>query len=224
MMAGTASFFRLRPGLGAVLASSSPRRSGLLSALGFEFSIFRPQGAEPAPGGDAAPDFAARAAAAKAGECQRLHEARKGDILIIAADTVVCIDSIILGKPADPVAALGMLQRLIGRWHDVYTACHILWRLGPDWQSRSFCCQTRVLFGNWPLQILDAYAHCGEPLDKAGAYAVQGRGAFLVDRLDGSWTNVVGLPLEQLASMLCGEKLLQPAQAQEHFNSDPVQS
>ena len=195
--------FRLKAGASLVLASGSPRRRDFLAAWGVPFLV-RPAAAEPDPGpGEDPMAFVARSAAAKleasgwsAGE------------LVIAADTVVVHAGGVLGKPAGEADALRMLEELSGQVHEVVTgvALHL-----PDGSREAFADVCRVSFHSWDKAMLAAYAATGECLDKAGAYAVQGQGAFLVDRIDGSWSTVVGLPVSRLASLLCRRGWLEPA-------------
>ena len=162
------------------------------------------RGAEPAPlPGESPEHFVLRAASAKAASCLPPPEGRQdaspapclpAGSLIIAADTVVVLDGRILGKPADHGEALEYLRLLAGRSHEVLTACV----LESPAARESFVVRTRVTLWRCPDALLAAYASGDEPLDKAGAYAVQGQGAFLVKRLQGSWSNVAGLPLAEL--------------------------
>ena len=187
-----------------VLASGSPRRREFLGGLGLDFTVARPKLPEPDPGrGEAPGDFALRVAKAKAAEIAPLYPGAA----VIAADTVVALERQILGKPVDENQALCMLQTLCGREHVVYSACCV--RL-PDGQEEFFCPASRVHMRDWPLEALRAYAGCGESADKAGAYAVQGQGAFLIDRVDGSWTNIVGLPLAEVVDALLRHKIISP--------------
>ena len=118
--------------------------------------------------------------------------------LIIAADTVVVIDDEILGKPTDEADARAMLQRLRGRTHRVYSGV-CLQRNERVVSAHEI---TAVTFGEFSDKFIAAYVRTGEPMDKAGAYAAQGRGALLVTRIEGDYWNVVGLPLFRLAAML----------------------
>ena len=121
------------------------------------------------------------------------------DDLILAADTVVALGHDILGKPADDADALDMLRRLSGREHEVITGVCCLF---PDGSSAGFADTSAVRFHAWPEDVLRAYVRSGEPADKAGAYAIQGQGAFLVESVHGSWSTVVGLPVSRLAALL----------------------
>lgn len=129
--------------------------------------------------------------------------------LIIAADTIVVLRSAILGKPRDPDHALSMLRRLAGKTHTVITGCALL----STETSRSFAVRSRVSMWRCPESLLQAYARSGEPSDKAGAYAVQGMGACLVQGITGSWSNVVGLPVAELVQALLEMNAIAPAGA-----------
>lgn len=209
------SLFVPAPGLRVVLASASPRRRELLASWGLPFTVLTaPDGEEPRPaaGEDAAP-YALRAARSKAARVYSLLPP-EGDSssLVIAADTVVCLEGRILGKPRDSAEALAMLEQLAGRTHSVSSAVAL--RLPESWGAPHEECLTDtalVTFAAWPRPVLAAYARTGEPDDKAGAYAVQGSGAFLAERLDGAWSTVVGLPLTPLAALLLRRGLILPA-------------
>jgi septum formation protein len=179
-----------------VLASASPRRQEFLRLLGLEFEIVRPTGVEPQPlAGEYPADYALRAAQAKAFAAA---QARPG-AFALGADTVVALEGDILGKPRDRRHALDMLLRLSGKSHAVISVCCCCL---PDGTTRHTAGEARVHFFPWPRDVLAAYAATNEVLDKAGAYALQGRGAFLAQRIEGSVSAVVGLPMTQLASLL----------------------
>jgi len=118
--------------------------------------------------------------------------------LILGADTVVALGSEVFGKPADPADARRMLQRLRGRWHEVMTGVAVV----ADDREATAAVVTRVLMDEVDDGWIDAYVASGEPLDKAGAYAVQGEGGRLITALIGSYTNVVGLPLRETGALL----------------------
>ena len=190
--------FVLRPGIRLVLASASPRRRQFMDEWGLP-TVVRPAGVEPRPGhGESPAAYALRAATAKARAVAASSDAG-ADGLILAADTVVALDSDILGKPADDMDALDMLRRLSGRGHEVITGVCCLF---PDGSSAGFADTSAVRFHAWPDDVLRAYVRSGEPADKAGAYAIQGQGAFLVESVHGSWSTVVGLPVSRLAALL----------------------
>lgn len=211
---GAPALFVPAPGLTVVLASASPRRRELLASWGLPFTVLTaPDEAEPRPApGEDAGAYALRAAQSKA---QRVRSLLPPDAaatsLVIAADTVVCLEGRILGKPYDSAEALVMLEQLAGRTHTVTSAVALGLPLdGPAPHEECLTDTARVTFAAWPRPVLAAYARSGEPDDKAGAYAVQGCGAFLVERLDGAWTTVVGLPLTPLAALLLRRGLIRP--------------
>lgn len=169
-----------------VLASGSPRRRQLLADLGLDFEV-RPADIDETPRRGEAPDrYVLRLAHEKAAVIP-------GN-LVLAADTTVDLDGEILGKPADPADAVAMLQRLSGREHLVHT--------GVFFAGRSLVCTTKVTFRRLPWSEIEWYVATGEPLDKAGAYGMQGRAASMVASLDGSGTNVIGLPLAETVKLL----------------------
>ena len=163
--------------------------------LGLAFTCLSPpESAEPLPfAGEDAGEYALRAAWAKAESV--LPYAGPPPCTILAADTVVALDGRILGKPRDAEEAYAMLRLLAGRTHTVVSGCAIRPPSGPP---AFFAVRSAVTMWDCPEPVIRAYANSGEPLDKAGAYAVQGAGAFLVERIEGSWSNVVGLPLAEL--------------------------
>ena len=177
-----------------VLASASPRRSGLLRELGWRFSVAPTHAMEPDPSptdGDNPGAYVERLARLKATACMQ-------EGLIIAADTVVVLEGRVLNKPRDEDEAFAMLCALRGRAHHVYTG--VCLRLREEaWCEHE---TTRVTFGDLPDEFLRAYIQTGEPLDKAGAYGAQGKGALLIEKIEGDYFNVVGLPLFRLARML----------------------
>ena len=187
-----------------VLASASPRRQRFLWEWGLVFRVVRPKGVEPKPApGEPPASYALRAAMAKAEAGRAL--APEG--VLIAADTVVALGGDILGKPRDDAEALHMLRRLRGREHTVTSAVSLLW----DGQAEHFSDSAHVRFHDWDDAALAAYVATGEPRDKAGAYAIQGQGAFLVSGIEGSWATVVGLPVGLLAQRLLRHGLVTPA-------------
>jgi septum formation protein len=187
------------------LASSSPRRIAFLEDLKLPFTCAPPpEGAEPSPLPGEQPREHALAAALAKGERVFLALPAPSPAtpppVVIAADTVVSLEDRILGKPVDAGQALVMLRALSGRSHTVTTGCAIFCADLPA--PRVFAAQSRVEMWDCPPELLRAYAESPEPLDKAGAYAVQGVGAFLVKAIHGSWSNVVGLPLAELVEEL----------------------
>ena len=190
-------------GVRIVLASSSPRRRDLLTQLGLHFEVRAPEVDESPLDGETPESYAERLALAKAAAV-----ATDDDELLIAADTVVVIDGQILGKPADAAEAAAMLGLLSDRTHQVVTAVALA-RAGL---VASACDHTLVTFEELTEADIAWYVATGEPLDKAGAYAIQGAGELFVTRIAGSVSNVVGLPLalvRQLATRL-GVPLIPP--------------
>lgn len=179
-----------------VLASTSPRRRWLLEKLGRPFDVIAPDVEEVAHEGEAPDAFARRMASEKAGEVA----ARRPNAWILAADTVVALDARALGKPRDPDDAVAMLTALAGRAHTVFTGVALLRPGGALAEHAVFA--TPVHFRTLTRAEIDAYLATGEPFDRAGAYAIQGEGAHLVDRVEGSYTNVIGLPLPEVADWL----------------------
>jgi septum formation protein len=177
-----------------ILASSSPRRRELLSLLGLAFRVVVPEVEEIPLPGETPVAFAVRAAREKA-EWVAASLRPSGPRLVIGADTVVALRQQILGKPRDEAHAGEMLRMLSGKTHEVITGlCVIAAGEPPD----SFHVSTRVTMR--PLTDADVagYVSSGEPMDKAGAYAIQGGAAHMVASINGSYTNVVGLPLAEL--------------------------
>ncbi len=198
-------FRLLRP---LVLASHSPRRREFLKAMGIACEVVSPpEWAEPLPlPGEAPEKFAARAAKAKA---DAVHAALKDrDTAVLGADTVVFRGGRMLDKPTDTDSAFAFLHELAGDAHFVRTACHLC--LGNG-KGISFYGEARVSMGKWPDEALFAYALTGEGLDKAGAYAVQGLGAFLVESVSGSWSAVVGLPAAETVGVLLENGIIEVA-------------
>lgn len=179
-----------------VLASSSPRRRELLAGLGVDFEV-RPAEADETPRPGEAPEpLVLRLALAKARAAARPGE------LALGADTVVALDGEPLGKPADAAEARAMLARLSGRHHQVWTGVALVERDAAGVRERARAVVTDVVFRALSAAEIDAYVESGEPLDRAGAYAVQGGAAGFVASLEGSWSNVVGLPVGAVRELL----------------------
>ncbi|NCD25692.1 MAG: septum formation protein Maf [Deltaproteobacteria bacterium] len=187
--------FRTRQPL--VLASTSPRRQALLAGLGLAFEVIPSSMNEPSPEpGENPADYAARMARLKGMDVAARHP----DKFIVSADTIVVQGLNILGKPKDKFHALAMLTALSGDWHEVMTGFCVLRARGNI--ARCQTETTRVHMATNSREMLTAYVASGEPMDKAGAYGIQGIGAFLVDTIEGSYTNVVGLPLRSVLNIL----------------------
>ena len=187
-------FRRVRPRL--LLASNSPRRRELLLEAGIDFEIFVPSVAERFDVDLTLRELTALNAIRKAMATARLRPKN----IVLAADTLVAIDDHVLGKPKDKDDAVAMLQRLSGRAHEVCTSvfiCHF-----EKMNSRSFYELSRVRFHQLTRDKIDNYLARVNPLDKAGAYAAQGFGSEIIAKIDGSYTNVVGLPMEKTIAAL----------------------
>lgn len=176
-----------------VLASGSPRRLELLGSAGLQPQVVPPE-----------VDEAPRAREHPAGYVQRLAGTKARSVrsaageVLVAADTTVDLDGRILAKPADAAEAGAMLASLSGRWHLVHTGVAVR-------GGRRLCVRvvtTRVQMAAFGSEVVEWYVGTGEPLGKAGAYAIQGGGARLVERVEGSVTNVIGLPLAETLAMI----------------------
>ncbi len=179
-----------------ILASASPRRAELLASSGFEF-IVRPADVDERYSPDESPeDYVVRVARDKAEALA--DECRKTGRVVLAADTIVVARGEILGKPADRLDAIRMLKLLSGGVHDVFTGVVIA---SPD-QELATAVGTRVSFLPLSVDEINWYIDTGEPEGKAGAYAIQGHAARFIDRIEGSWSNVVGLPIATVYQLL----------------------
>ena len=179
-----------------ILASSSPRRKELLTQIGLSVTVSPADVDESILPGEAPEAYAIRVALAKAS----ISAQRAGEGVIIAADTIVVIGDSILGKPADAHDAKSMLAMLSGKEHRVVTALAVM--DATTWKSMTRTSVTKVWFRDLSEREITAYVATGEPLDKAGAYGIQERGALLVERIEGCYSNVVGLPLSLLGELL----------------------
>lgn len=177
----------LRP---IVLASASPRRLQLLRACGLDVEVRAADVDERERPGERAADMVLRLARAKA-------RAVTGE-LVVAADTTVVLDERILTKPADAAAAREMLTSLAGRAHHVLTG----WCVRAGAREQTGVVRTEVVFRALTAAEVDAYVATGEPFDKAGGYGIQGAGGALVDTVQGSYPNVVGLPVREVLAAL----------------------
>ena len=178
-----------------ILASASPRRRELLAQLGIAFEVV-PSAVPEIPQANEPPEaFARRMAWEKAIEVARRRPGR----CVMAADTVVILAGTVFGKPRDRADARGMLQALSGRTHRVATAVALVSAGG---ESEEILVESAVEFRGIAANEIERYLDSGEPFDKAGAYAVQGLGSKFVVRVEGSFSNVVGLPLDEVAELL----------------------
>lgn len=187
-----------------VLASGSPRRKRFLAELGLDFTVAVAHVDEALRAGEAPRAFVRRLAQEKAAVISAAYPGA----WVIGADTVVVLAGEILGKPGDPAEALAMLTRLNGQSHEVWTGFAII-RGNSIMVAREV--RTEVTFTDVSAEVLTAYVATGEPLDKAGAYGIQGRGGLLVARINGSYSNVVGLPMAELMAELLNLGVVVPS-------------
>ena len=181
-----------------ILASGSPRRKQLLAQMGIEtFRVISSDADETVEPG-LSPARIVETLSARKAEAVAGH-AKPGE-LVIAADTIVALDGAVLGKPADGPEAFRMLSALSGRRHQVYTGVTLL----RDGERRTEHEVTTVTFRELTRDDITRYIATGEPMDKAGAYGIQGCGALLVERIEGDYFNVMGLPVCRLGRMLAG--------------------
>jgi len=179
-----------------ILASASPRRKELLQGLGLVFEVMISHLPEHPEEGLPPQQIARKLARAKAEEVA----GKLNDGIVIGADTLVVLDGEILGKPRDRREAAVILRHLSGRTHEVITGVTVIdTASGRTLQSEGV---TQVCFRELSDDEIEQYVSTGEPMDKAGAYGIQGKGILLIERIEGCYTNVVGLPLPALADML----------------------
>ena len=179
-----------------VLASASPRRRELLDQVGLRYRVAPAEVDEMMFPGEAATDYVLRIAAEKA---RQAASADTSGLPVLAADTSVVLDGVILGKPGDALHAADMLRRLSGRSHEVLTAVVLLLGDGTEFSELGV---SRVTFAGLESGWINAYCATGEPLDKAGAYAIQGFAAQRISRIEGSYSGVMGLPLFETVQLL----------------------
>jgi septum formation protein len=179
-----------------ILASASPRRAELLRSAGFVFDVLPADIDETPLSGEPAEAYALRVARDKADAV--FNRCRKSGGAVLAADTVVVLDGVILGKPNDSVDAGRILRLLSNAVHDVHTGVVVRTPVG----ERAAVMMTRVRFRRLDDAEIEWYVASGEPNGKAGAYAIQGRAARFIDYIEGSWSNVVGLPVATVYRLL----------------------
>lgn len=187
-----------------ILASSSPRRQQFLQELGIEFKVETVEIDESIEKGEAPKALVLRLSKEKAAAVSKnFPEAH-----VLAADTVVVIDGEILGKPKDVKDAERMLKRLSDRWHEVWTGFCIMKKTVT--LNAGSAVKTRVFFRELSDDLCRAYVLTGEPSDKAGGYGIQGKGGFLVEKIEGSHSNVIGLPVAQVVDNLLQYNIITP--------------
>ena len=179
------------------LASQSPRRRELLTQLGVAFRVVDVDVPERRAAQESPREYVGRVARDKA-RAGLAALAGDADARVLGADTEVVLDDEVFGKPCDAADAAAMLSRLSGRTHEVISS---VWLIGAH-TERNACCVSRVRFPALDEAAIAAYVATGESFGKAGAYAIQGRGAALVEHLEGSYSGVMGLPLFETARLL----------------------
>lgn len=186
-----------------ILASGSPRRRELLEDLGLDFEVHPSQADEPYPASGEAPEsYAMRMAEMKTTDVATSFTGKT----VLGADTIVVLDERIMGKPIDEPHAFQMLSSLAGHTHQVITAyCIVL----PNGERITQAVTTDVDMRQSTTAELKGYIATGEPMDKAGAYAIQGIGTFLVTAIRGSYTNVVGLPVAKVLDSLLSNQIVE---------------
>ncbi len=194
-----------------VLASASPRRREILAEAGLRFEILPAEIDETADPGESPADLVERLAREKALEVARRLPARPGRLVLGSDTIVVAPDGEVLGKPRDAEHAVEQLSRLVGRWHHVMTAIAIAHSGGGDLRSQIVLTRVRMRPAN--RDELVAYVAVGESFDKAGGYAIQGEGRRFVVGIEGSRSNVIGLPLEETLALLATGGIARPAEA-----------
>lgn len=189
-----------------VLASASPRRKELLEQLGYQFAL-NPVDIDETPFTDELPaQYLPRMSKSKALYASKELDCDK-QTLILASDTSVIAQGRILGKPRDKAHFIEMMESMSGQWHEVMTSIAVL-TVSPNDEKVEPIEQTvvtRVKFNSLSKEQIEAYWLTGEPCDKAGGYGIQGKGAIFVERIEGSYSNVVGLPLQETANLLSAQ-------------------
>lgn len=177
-----------------ILASASPRRRELLEQIGAVFEVCPAKGEEKITKSDPG-EAAEELSLAK---CREVFQSLKEDGTVIGADTIVVLDGKILGKPSSGDEAIRMLSALRGRTHQVFTGVTVMSREGEKVQTVTFHESTQVSFYPMSDKEIEEYVLDGEPMDKAGAYGIQGKGAVFIREIQGDYNNVVGLPVARL--------------------------
>jgi len=178
-----------------ILASASPRRLALLQQIGISAEVCPADFDEVSGAAVQAEDVVLANAV---GKCKAVVKIKGDELPVIAADTVVVAEGVILGKPQDAEDAVKMLRQLSGKTHKVMTGIAVSYA----GELLAEVCETKVVFRELSDEEILQYVATGEPLDKAGAYGIQGKGAILVEKIDGCYNNVVGLPLTRTQLIL----------------------
>lgn len=173
-----------------ILGSKSPRRKEILETLGLEFQIYVPDVEEDITDFNTPEEYVLKTALKKGLATQEKYF----NDIVLCADTIVVLDNEILEKPKDKADARGMIKKLQGRYHTVYTAVY----LGKEKNYENFACSTKVYIGKMSDNEIEEYINTTEPYDKAGAYAIQGIFAKHIEKIEGDYYNVMGLPLHEV--------------------------
>ncbi len=190
-----------------ILASNSPRRRELLTLAGYEYNVI-PSDADEITQGMAPSDLAICNAKAKAVDVfSKLDE----DCVVIGADTVVCVENRIFGKPKDDSDAFQMLKKLSNTYHSVITGCCVISKT----EIREFSCESKVKFRKLEDEEIKHYIATGEPMDKAGAYGIQEKASLFVEYFQGDFYNIIGLPVAGLYPILKELEILPQWQKEE---------
>jgi septum formation protein len=179
-----------------ILASASPRRRQLLTQVGLDFVVDPSTHEKEIDNNIPFGELACQLAEHKVLEVAKNHT----EGIILGADTIVAVDDKILGKPRSKSDAVQMLKSLSGRWHSVYTGLFVL-DVASGKKQKEYD-ESRVKFKEISAKEIENYVKTGEPMDKAGAYGIQGKGALLVEKIEGCYYNIVGLPLFKLSKLL----------------------
>ena len=188
-----------------ILASGSPRRRDFFCQLGLDFQVVCANVPEDAQTGEEPESFVQRLALAKAKAVAREHTGAA----VVGADTVVVRDGQILGKPRHLDGAVTMVKSLAGQWHEVWSGFTVISPGAGATITESVC--TKVRFAALAHEVCYSYGQSGDGLDKAGGYGIQSAGAFLVEEIEGSYSNVIGLPMAQLIRVLLELAIIEPA-------------
>lgn len=181
-----------------VLASGSPRRAEILKSVGWDFEKAIPDVDESIIAGESSEEYVERLAREKANAVSSRYDGR----IVLAADTTVVIDGEIIGKPVDLDDARGMIAKLAGNWHAVLTGVAVSF----DGEAKTGIQSTRVKFASMSDKEIDFLVEKGDPLDKAGAYAVQAQAALFIEGIEGDYWNVVGLPISLVYRLVAAIK------------------
>lgn len=184
-----------------ILASASPRRAEILTAVGWKFEKQTADIDETELPGEKPEDYVRRLAREKAVAVAGKYT----DALVLGADTIVVIEDKIVGKPKDFADARRMLEMLSGRWHEVLTGVALVKITAGDLQIKVEMQRTRVKFARLASAEIEFLVELGEPLDKAGAYAVQAQAALFIEQIEGDYWNVVGLPVSLVYELVFGK-------------------